>query len=152
MRPLNILPFVAFIVIIIALYFSLNSRPSSSNDIIKLNTLKLKLESGETLDLSTLNGKPYIIRLFASWCPSCKRDYPALRALSQHMNAPIIGIALQDKLEKIQRMDKVDLPYDYIAIDVNNEIKSLLKNRAIPETLIVNAEGVIESRHLGSLK
>lgn len=151
MRSLNIIPFIAFIIIIIALYFSLRSS-SPSDDLAQLNTLKLKLASGQTLDLAEFNGKSYIIRLFSSWCYACKNDGPALRALGQQMNAPIIGIALQDRLEKIQRLSKEELPYDYIAIDVDNEVKNLLKNRAIPETLIINAEGNIESRYLGSLK
>jgi len=150
MRPLNLIPFVVFIIIIVALYFSLTSS-SSNDENIKLNTLKLKLISGQDLDLAEFNGKPYIIRLFSSWCASCKKDGSDLRALGQRMNAPIIGIALQDSLEKIQRLKTSDLPYDYIAIDNDNEIKKLLKNRAIPETIIVNEEGVIILRRLGAL-
>ncbi len=150
MRPLNLIPFAVFIFIIIALYFSLTSSPSN-NENIKFSTLKLKLVSGQELDLSEFNGKPYIIRLFSSWCSSCKKDGPALRALSQRMNAPIIGIALQDNLEKIARLKASDLPYDYIAIDNNNAIKKLFRNYAIPETIIVNEEGVIVLRRLGAL-
>lgn len=148
MQLRNFIPFLLFITIISALYLSLNFPTNNAN---KLTNLKLQLNSGKTLDLDDFQGKPYIIHLFASWCSACKEDTSKLKELARHMNAPIIAIAISDNIEKVNKLDRNTLPYDYIAIDSNDQVKKLLKNKILPETILIDAEGAIILRHLGSL-
>jgi cytochrome c biogenesis protein CcmG/thiol:disulfide interchange protein DsbE len=149
MRLINSTPFLVFMAVIIALYYSLN--PDSSEDSKKLSTLELSLASGETLDLNQFHGQFYVIHLFASWCSVCKEDAPYLKMLSNHGKVPIIGIAVRDKLAKVRLLNKNNLAYDYIAIDSNMEVAKLLRGKAIPETLIINPEGKIIFRYVGGL-
>ncbi len=116
-----------------------------------MTELKLNLNTGKVLDLAEFKGKPYIIRLFASWCEVCGEDAKELKELARRMGAPVIGIAIEDSVERINRLKKYELAYDYIAIDENNFVKNLLKNKSIPETIIIDADGKIILRHLGSL-
>jgi cytochrome c biogenesis protein CcmG/thiol:disulfide interchange protein DsbE len=148
MRPLNFLPIFLFAVIIVIAYLSLNY---SSNNVDKLTEVKLELNNGEILDLKELHGRPYIIRLFASWCSACKEDSLQLKELSKRMNAPIIGIAINDDIEKVKLLEeKEKLPYNYIAIDSDSRLKKLLNNKVLPETIIVDKDGNIILRHQGS--
>mgnify|MGYP006075508151 CR=1 FL=1 len=148
MRAHNFIPILICCLIIILLYFTLSN---SSNKNEELSDLKLELINDEVLDLSEFQGRPYIIRFFASWCAACKEDGPKLKELSRKMNAPIIGVAVGDSKEKIERLPNEQLPYDYIYIDESNRVKNLLKNRMLPETIIIDVEGNVALRHVGSL-
>ncbi len=148
MRLLNFVPIFFFVIIIIISYLSLNH---STNHLTKLTELKLELDSGKTLDLAKFHGSSYIIRLFSSWCSACKTDSLQLKELAKRMNAPIIGIAISDNIEQIKLLKKEELPFNYIALDSDNQVKRLLNNKTLPETIIVNEDGVIIMRHLGSL-
>ncbi len=148
MRIYNFIPIIIGLLILTLLYLSLNNL---SKDNEQLSDLKLKLVSGKTLDLNEFQGKPYIIRFFASWCAACKEDYPKLKELSKQMEAPIIGIAIGDNIEAINRLPTELLPYDYIYLDDNNLVKKLLMNQVIPEILIIDVDGNIALRHRGPL-
>ena len=149
MRLTNMIPLMIFAIIIAALYMSFVPEEDNSQ---QLKQLKLHLVSGETLELDSLQGRPYIIRLFSSWCSICRKDGPALKELSKRMNAPIVGIAVQDTIENVKKLNIESLPYDYIAIDSDDEVKKIFKNKAVPETIFVNEDGVITLRRLGALK
>ena len=147
MRIINILPFLFFLILGIILYAGLS--PASAK-ITNLSELKLTLDNGDTLSLADLKGKPYIIRFFASWCSFCRRDAPILIELSKRIGGPIIGIAVGDTKEKIAALK--NLPYNYIVIDTDDKLKKLFRNGAIPETIIVDPEGKIVSRHSGAIQ
>lgn len=147
MRLINTLPFLFFIGLGIILYASLTPAAAQAN---KLAELKLTLDNGEILNLADLKGKPYIIRFFASWCSFCRKDAPILIELSKRIGGPIIGIAVDDTKEKVASLK--NLPYNYVVIDNDNHLKKLLKNRAIPETIIVDPEGKIVSRYSGAIQ
>ena len=148
MRIYNFIPIIIGLLIFTLLYLSLNNL---SKDNEQLSDLKLKLVSGETLDLNEFKGRPYIIRFFASWCAACKEDYSKLKELSKHMDAPVIGIAIEDNIEAIKSLPTELLPYDCIYLDDNNLVKKMLMNQVIPETLIFDVDGNIALRHRGPL-
>ena len=148
MRISNFIPILIGLIIFVLLYFSLGN---ASNKNEQLSDLKLKLINGEVLDLKELEGEPYIIRFFASWCGACKIDGAKLKDLSRKMNAPVIGIAIGDDEARIKRLPKESLPYDYIYIDDGNLVRKLLNNKTLPETLIIDVEGNVAFRHVGPL-
>ena len=153
MRLLNYIPFIAFIIVAIILYrgLSITSIAPPKSYVHDLPNFKLKLLTGGELDLKALNGRFYAIHLFASWCQYCKNDYPLLAKLKKTTQIPIIGIAIKDKINKLSSLKKYTTPYDYIAIDQNKEIAKLLNNRVLPETIIVNPEGIVIFHYVGVL-
>ena len=126
-------------------------KPVNNDFELKLSSSELQLLSGEKLDLSKLRGEFYIIHFFASWCGNCKDDFAALDAIKNSVNVPVIGIAVNDKVNKLKLLNKTRWPYDYIAVDFDNIIAKLVRNKAIPETFLINPEGKVAFRYLGSL-
>lgn len=146
MRLLNYFPLIGTLLFLSCFYFITNQITKPRDYIYKLCDLELNLHSGDKLDLKSLKGKYIILHLFASWCESCKQDLPELEKLKKENNAILIGIAMNDK------NCKKTLAYDYLAIDKNLSVYRLVKNQKIPETLIINQDGIVVYHHSGPLK
>jgi thiol-disulfide isomerase/thioredoxin len=60
---------------------------------------QLRTASGRTLALSSFSGRPIVIDFFASWCPPCRQEAPALAALMRRYGARVyaISVAEQDR-------------------------------------------------------
>lgn len=150
MRKLpNYVPLLAALAILALLYFSL--KPSNKEFESKLTTFNLTLLSGKKLELKEFKGGFYIIHLFASWCSNCKEDFKFLRNIKEQTDIPVIGISVNDKPNKLAVINKTGWPYDFIAVDLDFKIVKLLKNKAIPETILINPEGKVALRYIGSL-
>ena len=148
-QKLNSTPFLVFLAIIIALYFSLKSSPNKYES--ELSSSELTLISGDKLELSQFKGQYYVIHIFASWCSICKYDFVFLSEIVKQTNAPVIGIAVNDNLSKLRLLNKANWPYNYIAIDLDLRIAKLIRNKAIPETIIIDPQGKVAFRYLGGL-
>ena len=152
MRSKHYIPLLLFGVIVGILFYSLRFSTISSSDLDIISSLNLKLveDEKETLDLTKFKGRPYILHVFASWCEACKEDYPLLKEVNRQSNISIIGLAVRDEVDKIKKMDFSALPYTKIAVASEN-VPKLIRSGPIPETLVINSEGIIIFRHLGSL-
>ncbi len=145
MRSLNYIPLLGFVILILTLYYSMSMAYNPKEYVYKISETKLDLVSGDHLDLKHLKGKFYVLHLFASWCGSCKENYPLLEKIKKETNAVIIGIAVRDN------KPKENLIYDYLAIDKDLVIPRMLKSQSIPETLIINPQGMVIFHYVGVL-
>ncbi len=154
MRLINSVPLLGFVAVIFTLYFSLSLSADPKDYVSQLSQLKLPLVeslSTETLDLTQFRGKYYVLHLFASWCTMCKHDTDLLRKIAKDTKAPIIGIAMRDNINKVRLLKQDKLAYDYITIDTDKQVGKLLNNKAIPETIVINPEGIVVFDYIGTL-
>lgn len=151
MRLINFLPLIISAIVIIYLGISINSDDytNSKSYIYTLSKQELTLTSGETLKLEDFKGEYYLIHLFSSWCSACHDDFSLLTQIKNTTKIPLIGIAVNDKLEKLVK--KENLPYDFVSVDIDNKILKTLQNKFLPETIIINKQGIVEFRYLGAL-
>ncbi|MGB4191411.1 MAG: TlpA disulfide reductase family protein [Rickettsiales bacterium] len=151
-RPLvNYIPIFITAAIIIVLYLSLDKNKQPKAYIYELSQLKLKQLNQSPLDLTDFKGKFYILHIFSSWCSACKEDYTLLNHIKEETNTPIIGVVVKDKISKLFNFNIKATPYDYVVFDFDNKISTLLKNKMIPETIIINPDGIVIARYLGIL-
>lgn len=151
MRITNYFPlFISAIIITLLTYLIGKIDHNNPNSYVStLSQQELSLTSGETLKLEDFKGEYYLIHLFASWCSACHEDFSLLNQIKHATKIPLIGIAINDKPEKLAR--KKNLPYDFVAIDQNRKIMMLLQNSFVPETIVINKQGIVEFRYLGTL-
>ncbi|MEJ5141122.1 TlpA disulfide reductase family protein [Gluconobacter albidus] len=64
---------------------------------------QLKGPDGTTLALSSLRGRPFILHLWATWCPPCRLELPALNAFLEKTGSsiPVIPVAVASPLPKV---------------------------------------------------
>lgn len=139
-------PLIIFLSLCVILFLILNHQDTPKN----LDSLKLYTYQGKKIEIE--NNKKYIIRFFSSWCGYCKRDYSQLRQLANKLDAKIIGIVVSDNYRNAAKFVSTNiLPYDYIIIDEDDNLKKFFNNKAIPETLIIE-NGDIIYKSVGIIK
>jgi len=100
--------------------------------------------NGGTVRLSDFRGRPIVLKLATTWCPSCKAQVKELaqarQALEKHQ-AAVIEVYVDESTADV-RADLVARPHDYpsaIAVDDGRVVKkySLL---GIPRVLLIDRE------------
>ena len=113
----------------------------------------------DTLDekkvtLSELRGKIVLINLWATWCPPCRAEMPALEnAYEQYKDSGVVILGLnvtnQDSEKDIPLfVDEFGLTFP-ILLDRDGSVSALYQLRGLPTTYFVNREGIIRTMVVG---
>ncbi|MCJ7420257.1 redoxin family protein [Sphingomicrobium astaxanthinifaciens] len=96
-------------------------------------------------------GEPHLVNLFGSWCNPCIAEAPLLDALAAR-GVPITGIAVRDEPQAVTRfLEEHGDPFAVIGSDPQSEAVFALGATGVPETFLVDAEGVIRAHVQGPL-
>lgn len=115
---------------------------------INLSALDRQITEQQTLDLTAWQGKAYAINVWASWCPPCRAEAPAIHQLSQFL--PVLGINQRDQRDDaFAFLEQFGNPYQQIGIDPDGKASITLGVQALPETLIIAPDGRIILHHRG---
>ena len=115
--------------------------------------------NGKTIDsneikLSDYAGKVVLIDFWASWCPPCREEMPALiKFYRSHKNPKFLLIAVNIDNKKANMESFLDKlfpePAFPIVVDNNQEIPALFNIEAMPTTIFVDKKGKIRFWHNG---
>jgi thiol-disulfide isomerase/thioredoxin len=109
---------------------------------------------GKKVTLSELRGKIVIINLWATWCPPCRAEMPALEnAYEQYKDSEVIILGLnvtnQDSEKDIPPfLKEFGLTFP-ILLDRDGSVSTLYQLKALPTTYFVNREGIIRTVVIG---
>jgi cytochrome c biogenesis protein CcmG, thiol:disulfide interchange protein DsbE len=113
-----------------------------------------KLDGSGTLSLSDYRGKVIVLNFFASWCPPCKAENPALiRVWERYRTSDVvfIGIVFNESTDKALayvRANGVTWP---TVQDADGRIAIAYGVRGPPETWFIGTDGIIAGRHTGEI-
>lgn len=115
-------------------------------------TFALTTLEGDVFDLAayvTDEGKPVVLNLWASWCPPCRAEMPAINMASQrHPEVEFVGVAVNDDPDKAAEFAaEIDVSYT-IAID-DGTVEDAYPVMGLPGTFFINPDGTIAKRHFG---
>ena len=103
---------------------------------------------GDQVTLSNLAGRPVIVNLWASWCPPCRAEMPALEAvyetyMDDGLEILAVNMTSQDSLpQAVAFVQELGLTFP-ILLDRNGEAARLYQSRALPSTFFIDSEGVV---------
>ncbi|MDX9955289.1 MAG: cytochrome c-type biogenesis CcmF C-terminal domain-containing protein [Anaerolineae bacterium] len=114
---------------------------------------RLMLLDGSTLALEDLRGKVTVVNFWASWCPPCQEELPALREVweaTREEAVALVGIAYQDEEAAVRAAvdDDGGIPYP-VGLDAGKRIAGQYGITGVPETFVINAEGNVAFWHIG---
>ena len=114
----------------------------------------VKSSSGEELSLEKLRGKIVLLDFWASWCGPCRVDMPEVRKIWKKYNSDhflIIGINLdrnRPSFEAYAKEQGVTWPQYFDGLGWGNKISLLYRVTAIPHTILIDQDGVIQATGL----
>lgn len=108
---------------------------------------------GEPVKINNFQGKPTVINLWASWCPPCRREMPALQQ-GQAQNPDMNFIfANQRETDRVIRayLEDENLALDNVLLDRQGELAREIGSNGLPTTLFLDARGRLVDVRVGEL-
>ena len=132
------------------------STPSSTVSVnIFPSVTLMNLQTSAKISTKELLGKPHIFSFWASWCSTCRTEYPILQ--NKVLSKNIIGInvqdasaskSLQESAQRLMDTNHITIP-NYV--DVDEVLTKALGIVGLPVTLVVDSKGHIIDRHDGAI-
>jgi cytochrome c biogenesis protein CcmG/thiol:disulfide interchange protein DsbE len=99
-----------------------------------------------------LKGEVTVVNVFASWCIPCRAEHPVLTQLKNESGVRLFGINQRDAADNaVAFLSELGNPYDKVGADTDNRVSIDWGVYGVPETFVVNAEGVITFKHVGPM-
>jgi len=115
----------------------------------------IKDATGQTVQLSDLRGSVVLLNFWATWCPPCKEEVPALSRLNERMAGTafrMVTISIDEggskAVESFFRAAGYRLP---TLLDPAGTVGRLYGITGVPETFIIDPQGVIRKKVVGPL-
>ncbi|MET0983231.1 MAG: TlpA disulfide reductase family protein [Telluria sp.] len=117
-----------------------------------LPDLALRRLDGSVLPLRG-GGKPVVVNLWATWCPPCRREMPALGA-AQAANPDVAFVFVNQGEDPavVQRyLDDERIALRDVTLDPARAVARATQAVGYPTTLFYDAQGRLVARHMGEL-
>jgi peroxiredoxin len=110
--------------------------------------------SGETLRLSDLKGQVVLVNLWATWCPPCKAEMPAINAFYRaHREAGFTALManMQEDGETVRAFIEANGFSFPALLDGQGELMKLYGVRGLPTTFIIDRNGRVQHIQTGAI-
>lgn len=118
-------------------------------------TFVLTALDGSSVDLTSFQGRPLVLNFWASWCGPCREEAPLFRELDskrQRGNYQVLGVLFQESnlgnARKFVKQYRLTYPN---AIDAQMNAGSAYQVAGLPQTVFIDAQGVIRHIDKGGL-
>jgi cytochrome c biogenesis protein CcmG/thiol:disulfide interchange protein DsbE len=99
-----------------------------------------------------MEGKVWLLNVWASWCETCREEHPVLLELSKMGVVPIVGLNYKDERSAgIETLNKLGDPYQLSAFDNEGKVGIDFGVYAVPESFLIDKHGVIRYKKIGEI-
>lgn len=159
LRPLHFVPFVAFLALAGLFLLQLTSgRDGSAVPSVLIGqqapatSLPPLLEGQAPFDTAALKGQTTLVNVWASWCVPCREEHPVLLGLAQDGRFALWGMNYKDDPAKASAfLKELGSPFSVIGVDGKGRAGIDWGVYGVPETYVVDRQGIIRFKHIGPL-
>ena len=109
-------------------------------------------DPSKTVRLEDMRGKVWILNVWASWCVACREEHPLLMAFAKKGLVPIYGLDYKDeRADATAWLARFGNPYDASLVDADGRVGIDFGVYGVPETFVIDRDGVIRLKHIGPL-
>lgn len=161
-RKVLFIPLGLFLLLAATLFWQL-ARNAQGEDSTRLESALVgkpvpvfRLESlenpGKIYDQAVLtDGKPILLNVWATWCPTCREEHQYLNTLKSQ-GIRVVGMNYKDDRHKaINWLNELGNPYALSLFDGNGMLGLDLGVYGAPETFLIDGKGIIRYRYAGAL-
>ena len=114
----------------------------------------LQTSQGETVTLSELRGQAVLVNLWATWCPPCRAEMPAIQKLyeeykDQGFMVLAVNMTYQDNPQAVLPFTQENNLTFPILLDETGEMARKYELRSLPSSFFINRNGIIQEVVIG---
>ena len=131
-----------------------SARIQTLNERTDPENFTLPLLNGTSVSLSDYKGKYVILNFWATWCPPCRAEMPSMETLYRRFNSQGLEILAVDVGENTNTVQQFIQNNNYtfpILLDRNNRVSGIYGITALPTSYIIDREGKIIAKVVGSI-
>jgi len=110
--------------------------------------------TGETVRLSDYRGQVVMLNFWATWCPPCRAEMPAIQdAYEQHEDDGFVVLAINNRETPIQIQpfaNSYGLSFP-IVLDMDARLAGKFAIRSFPTSIFLNTDGEAYATHSGAV-
>lgn len=97
-----------------------------------------------------MQGRVWVLNVWASWCVSCRAEHEVLQALADQDLVPIVGLNYKDNPGNARQwLADFGDPYMLSVMDREGRAGIDWGVYGVPETFLIDRQGVIRYKHIG---
>jgi len=99
--------------------------------------------AGRTVSLSQQKGHPVFLNFWATWCPPCVDEVPAIEDLARRLKGTdmrMLAVSVDDDWDKVRRFFAKGSDIG-VLLDVSHDIPKKFGTEKYPETFMIDAAG-----------
>ncbi|MBD8525324.1 DsbE family thiol:disulfide interchange protein [Pseudomarimonas arenosa] len=153
------LPLLAFLALAVLLYAGVRLSGEGDQSVIPSPLIGKPAPSfdlpdyrdvSRTISNADLAGQPYLLNVWASWCPACRLEHPIITEIARRGLVRVVGYNYKDEPAEAQRwLQQFGDPYDLIIVDADGRSAIDWGIYGAPETFLVDANGQVIFKHVG---
>lgn len=120
---------------------------------MKAPKISLKNINNREINLKDFQGKKVLLNFWASWCPPCKEEMPALQQLESNHGREIIILAInigETKATAVNFMQENNLNFP-VLLDRDKSTAQKYLVRGVPMSYFLDENGIITDKVVGAI-
>jgi peroxiredoxin len=108
---------------------------------------------GKKVSLADYKGKVVLLNIWATWCAPCVAEMPSMQKLYQelkHEDFELLAVSVDESgaeaITPFMEKHKLSFP---VLLDPRGDIKSLYQVTGIPESFLIDKDGIIVEKVIG---
>jgi cytochrome c biogenesis protein CcmG/thiol:disulfide interchange protein DsbE len=115
-------------------------------------TLPLVGAAEKSFSPADMQGKVWVLNVWAPWCVSCRQEHGVLMSLAQSQPVPIVGLNWKDKDHEAESLlARTGSPYAYVPDDLSGRVGIDYGVTGTPETYVIDKAGIVRMKHVGPI-
>lgn len=158
MRWQQIVPLAVVVTMVVLLGYGLTRNPTQlpsaliGQPVPNFELPTLASSQRPVLTDEALNGQVSIINTWASWCVACRAEHQVISELTMRTGVPVVGLNYKDtRAAALQWLDHFGNPYAVVVFDPQGSLGFDLGVGAVPESFVVDRNGVIRHKVVGPI-
>jgi peroxiredoxin len=118
----------------------------------KAPDFELKTLAGDTVKLTDLKGKKVMLNFWATWCPPCKAEMPAMEEFHKEAGDEVVILAvnIDPHLDVKAFVDENGITFP-IPLDAEDKVNETYQVLSIPTTYFIDTKGNIGNKYIGAM-